>query len=356
MVLGLDSALKRTIFGGYVVLWVSSHLLVYRSKLSDAPHYNAMTVVLLTETVKLCLAIGLYVRFEGGPLALIRDVARTPALLVKYATPALLYAVYNNLMYVNLTSFDPGTYNVLMQLRIVLTGLLYQALFSKRLNRNQWLAIVAIVFGAALKESSKLGGVGGVVGGVVGGGSGRLGSSLSSWLLLLVQMLCSVLAGLYNEMLLKGGGGAGPTRPSYTVSTHLQNAYMYFNSILVNVLMLQWSGGLREALRAEHLAVILSPPILAIVTIMSSVGLVTGFFLKHLDSVLKAIASALEVFLTCAASWVLFGAPMDPQTLIAAALVAVGVALYARPPRKAGYLPLPLEGGGGDAKATDETV
>jgi len=27
---------------------------------------------------------------------------------------------------------------------------------------------------------------------------------------------------------------------------------------------------------------------------MSTVGLVTGFFLKHLDSVLKAVASALE--------------------------------------------------------------
>ena len=34
--------------------------------------------------------------------------------------------------------------------------------------------------------------------------------------------------------------------------------------------------------------------VLAIICIMSSVGLVTGFFLKHLDSVLKAVASALE--------------------------------------------------------------
>jgi arginine/ornithine N-succinyltransferase beta subunit len=34
--------------------------------------------------------------------------------------------------------------------------------------------------------------------------------------------------------------------------------------------------------------------VLAIIAIMSTVGLVTGFFLKHLDSVLKAVASALE--------------------------------------------------------------
>jgi len=29
---GLDSSLKQGIFVGYVVLWVSSHLLVYSSK------------------------------------------------------------------------------------------------------------------------------------------------------------------------------------------------------------------------------------------------------------------------------------------------------------------------------------
>ena len=34
--------------------------------------------------------------------------------------------------------------------------------------------------------------------------------------------------------------------------------------------------------------------VILIIGIMSSVGLVTGFFLKHLDSVLKAVASALE--------------------------------------------------------------
>ena len=41
---------------------------------------------------------------------------------------------------------------------------------------------------------------------------------------------------------------------------------------------------------AENLSTVASPMVLTIVAIMSSVGLVTGFFLRHLDSVLKAIA------------------------------------------------------------------
>ena len=69
---------------------------------------------------------------------------------------------------------------------------------------------------------------------------------------------------------------------------------MYFQSILVNLLVLLLQGQALEALGPSNLAAIGSPKVLAIVAIMSTVGLVTGFFLKHLDSVLKAVASALE--------------------------------------------------------------
>jgi len=60
--------------------------------------------------------------------------------------------------------------------------------------------------------------------------------------------------------------------------------------------------------------------------------MVTGFFLKHLDSVLKSIASAIEVVATTALSWACFGTPLDAQTLAAASLVGFGIALYARTP------------------------
>ena len=50
-----------------------------------------------------------------------------------------------------------------------------QALFSKRLNRNQWLAILLITLGCVCKESSKLNGDG-------------LSASTSAWALLLLQM------------------------------------------------------------------------------------------------------------------------------------------------------------------------
>ena len=210
--LGLDSPLKQSIFAAYVFLWVASALLVYASKQSGAPPYNATSVVVLTELAKLGLALALYRYYDGTWLQLGRGTVAAWRLLLKYTVPAGLYAVYNNLMYINLTNFDPGTYTLMMQLRILFTGLLYQALFARcaarrasdpraaraahvprrlltrlppvlhtpggarcpraaslhtphaspaipsrrsTLNRNQWVALVLIAFGCIAKEAPK---------------------------------------------------------------------------------------------------------------------------------------------------------------------------------------------------------
>ena len=318
MVLGLDTPLKQGIFATYVSLWVSSYLLVFASKQAGAPPYNATSVVLLTELVKLCMAVGLYLRRDGTTAQLVLAISHSLPLLMKYSIPAMLYCIYNNLVYVNLKTFDPGTYNVLMQLRIVITGVIYQQAFAKRLNRYQWAALVLISLGCMVKESAKL------------TSSEGLRANQAAWLLLLCQMLASVFAGVYNEVLLKGDGAVAPPGGG-GVTTNLQNAYMYFQSVAWNGVFLLAQGRLGEALAADNMAAVFSPTVLAIIGIMSSVGLVTGFFLKHLDSVLKSIASALEVVLTTIASNLCFGTPLDATGVGAAVLVGIGVALYARP-------------------------
>ncbi len=71
----------------------------------------------------------------------------------------------------------------------------------------------------------------------------------------------------------------------------------------------------------------------------AAAGLVTSLFLKELDSVLKGIASAMELLLTAAASHLLLGAPAAApvatrsaprwNTAAAVAVVSCGVFLYA---------------------------
>lgn len=195
---------------GYIALWVASHLLVYSSRRSGAPEYNTTSLVLLTEVVKLLLACGLYVAYDGTAAQLVRAASGALPLAARYSGPDLLFCAYNNLMYVNLAAFDPGTYRVLMQLRIVMTGLLYQLLFARRLNRNQWLAILLTASGCMVQESAKL-----------AGGAAALGASAAAGLLLVAQMAAGALAGVLNELLLKGKSG-GAEAPA----VNLQNAFM----------------------------------------------------------------------------------------------------------------------------------
>ena len=250
--LGLDSPLKQSIFAAYVFLWVASALLVYASKQSGAPPYNATSVVVLTELAKLGLALALYRYYDGTWLQLGRGTVAAWRLLLKYMVPAGLYAVYNNLMYINLTNFDPGTYTLMMQLRILFTGLLYQALFARcaarrasdpraasaahgprrllthaihsrrsTLNRNQWVALVLIAFGCIAKEAPKLyadtgsatllasntgtlrapppphaaAAVSHASSDAPSAAAAKLEADVAAWLLLAAQMLCSICAG-----------------------------------------------------------------------------------------------------------------------------------------------------------------
>lgn len=48
------------------------------------------------------------------------------SVLLYYMVPSALYCLYNNLAFVNLASYDPTTYFLLLQFRVVLTGVIFQ--------------------------------------------------------------------------------------------------------------------------------------------------------------------------------------------------------------------------------------
>lgn len=133
--------------------------------------------------------------------------------------PALLYCLYNNLAFVNLSIFDPTTYFILLQLRVILTGIIYQCLFKKDLSKIQWLSLVLLTIGCMVKELKTETNV-----------QLQSNSYLTSISLILVQVLCSCLAGVYNEYLLKRGQGVN-------VNVYVQNIYMYADSIICNLLL-----------------------------------------------------------------------------------------------------------------------
>lgn len=61
-------------------------------------------------------------------------------------------------------------------------------------------------------------------------------------------------------------------------------------------------------------------------------GIVTSFFLKHLNSILKTIAAAIELIFVAILSWIFFSVSIKINTMISIFLISVSIILYSRNP------------------------
>jgi solute carrier family 35 (UDP-sugar transporter), member A1/2/3 len=244
---------------------------------------------------------------------------------LKYFIPSFLYCLYNNLTFVNLSSYDPTTYFLLLQFRVVVTGIVFQILFSKILSRIQWLSLILLTFGCIIKQIgySK---------------NTKKSESLDLWdyinasfLLILVQVFSSCLAGVYNEYILK--------EKDNKVDIMLQNVFMYIDSIICNVVLLCLyipnngsSKGLIDAFSWSSLSLVFNTTVIFIMVNNACIGIVTSLFLKSLNSILKTFASALELMFTGILSWIIFGIPLDMLTVVSIVIVSLATWLYSKNP------------------------
>ncbi|RMX70146.1 hypothetical protein DD238_000280 [Peronospora effusa] len=325
--LGLETKAQRGIFVMYMGLWVGYGMLNEVAKRQDV-HFNSACAVVLQSLLKFFLASYMYLTSDTQatePLIsrfryMIRQGLEHRNLLLLYFIPSGLYVIYDVLSYINLRAFDAATYFLLLQFRLVVTGVLHQAMFSKRLNRNQWVSLGVTTIGCAIKT----------LGSQDPNGSTKLrihgnGPTSTAYGLLMVQILSSTFAGVYNEVLLK---------KQASIPVNLQNVFMYMDSIVCTLVMLVLGltgQTAQEALTTANFSVLLTPYVLPMVLMMSGIGVVTSLFLKQLDSIRKAIASALELVFLPLLSAVFFSQPITLYTVAAVCFVGFGVYIYSLP-------------------------
>lgn len=239
--------------------------------------------------------------------------------------PSFLYCLYNNLTFVNLSSYDPTTYFLLLQFRVVVTGVVFQILFKKYLSRNQWISLILLTVGCIIKQ------VGHSSSSNKSSGDFSVSQYINmSLILILVQVFSSCFAGVYNEFLLK--------EKNNTVDIMLQNAFMYTDSIICNVILLliyvpdNGSGGIVQAFSSSALSQVFKPSIMLIMFNNAAIGIVTSLFLRSLNSILKSFASALELMFTGILAWIFFGIPLDMLTVFSILVVSFATWLYSNNP------------------------
>lgn len=143
-------------------------------------------------------------------------------------------------------------------------------------------------------------------------------------LFLLIQIICSCLAGVYNEYLLKRQGA--------DVNIFVQNVFMYLDSIICNLVLLILNGNIVNAFLYENIVKVFHYKVLVVMFNNAAIGIVTSFFLKTLNSILKTFASALELMLTAIFSLIFFNIPIHLNTILAIATVMFATYLYSQNP------------------------
>lgn len=141
---------------------------------------------------------------------------------------------------------------------------------------------------------------------------------------ILIQTICSCLAGVYNEYLLKDKGA--------NVDIYIQNVFMYLDSITCNIILLLVQGNLLTAFTVNSIQSLFTINVLLIVINNTAIGIVTSFFLKYMNSILKTFASALELIFTAILCYILFAIPIYLNTMLAIFIVSFSVYLYSQCP------------------------
>lgn len=155
----------------YVVVWAAYALMVKASKVNGHYPYNLFSCTLVIECVKLGLAYAYYRHLKqrnpgqcfSSPCitvvvsrrafgshfcvhsflshiteAYAESLASKWAVAKFFAIPSAIYTLYNALAFVNLRLLEPATYRVLINVKIITSGLLFQYVFGKVLGVKQY--------------------------------------------------------------------------------------------------------------------------------------------------------------------------------------------------------------------------
>ncbi|KAH0747295.1 hypothetical protein KY285_008952 [Solanum tuberosum] len=195
------------------VLTSSQSILIVWSKRAGKYEYSVTTANFLVEALKCALSLVALLRIwrkdgvtDDNRLSTTWDEVKV------YPIPAALYLVKNLLQYYIFAYVDAPGYQILKNLNIISTGILYQIILKRKLTEIQWAAFILLCAGcttAQLNPSS----------------DHVLQAPLQGWVMAIVMALLSGFAGVYTEAIIK-------KRPSRNIN--VQNFWLYVFGMIFN--------------------------------------------------------------------------------------------------------------------------
>mmetsp|Transcript_14992 Transcript_14992/g.45252 ORF Transcript_14992/g.45252 Transcript_14992/m.45252 type:complete len:439 (-) Transcript_14992:1891-3207(-) len=285
-------------------------VLVHMAKNKDGKYdFHPVAINLLVECAKLMFATGiLLINGTGRPgipmyrslRSFVRDAQHNRLL----AVPAGLYAVNNYLKFAMQLYFKPTTAKMLGNLKILVIAVLMKGILKRSFSVFQWEALVLLVAGITVNQLNYCG--------KDAGGDTIVTAAV---LYTLGSVTIPSLASVYNEMALK---------KHMDTSIDLQNWFLYFFGASFNAigLLLMASFG-RHSVTSMFTG--LSTVALLLVANNAMQGVLSSFFFKYADTILKKYSSTIATLFTALLSAALFGHKLTLNFCIGVSIVGISM-------------------------------
>uniref|UniRef100_A0ACB8EBZ2 Uncharacterized protein n=1 Tax=Sphaerodactylus townsendi TaxID=933632 RepID=A0ACB8EBZ2_9SAUR len=265
--------------------------------------FSASSVVVLIELTKLVFSLGFLLIWDWKQLRL--------SFSWQHATPfalsALLYAANNNLVVHMQLFMDPSTYQVLSNLKIGSTALLYSMLLHQRLTPRKWAALLLLTAAGALYTYGGLQDV-------QRSPASDMELHITPVGLLLISLYCLIsgLSAVYTEAILK----------SQDLPLNLQNLFLYFFGVLLNVALHLLSAPVTGFLEGFSLWALL------VIVSQALNGLIMSVVMKHSNNITRLFVISSSVMVNALLSVLLFSLHLTGFFFLSVLLIGLAVHLY----------------------------
>ncbi|GER27865.1 UDP-galactose transporter [Striga asiatica] len=315
-------ALNFLLVGGDCVLVGLQPILVFMSKVDGRFNFSPISVNFLTEVAKVIFAIVMLIfqarRQKVGekPLLSISTFTQAARNNVLLAVPALLYAINNYLKFVMQLYFNPATVKMLSNLKVLVIAVLLRIIMRRRFSIIQWEALALLLIGISINQLKSY-----------PDGTTALGLAVTTgaYVYTLIFVTVPSLASVFNEYALKS---------QYDTSIYLQNLFLYGYGAIFNFLGILGTAIFKgpssfDILEGHSKATML------LICNNAAQGILSSFFFKYADTILKKYSSTVATIFTGIASAALFGHTLTINFMLGISVVFISMHQFFSPLSKA---------------------
>ena len=221
--------------------------------------------------------------------------------VARYAVPAAIYTAKNLLQYELLTYVHAPDYQLLKNLNVLTTGVLYSIVLKKKLRANEWFSLALLTLGCTISQT--------------GFTSTKIElPTRQTFVISLTMSSLSGFAGVYTEKVMK----------AQAKNIHVQNFYMYLFGMIFSfsfALYMQMKGEIRGWAAGFNRLVIL------MILNHALSGIAVSFVMKFANNIAKVKATSLAMLMTTVLSMMFLHFELKMNFVLGSILVCAALCI-----------------------------